>query len=239
MILRSRAVAGQAVALANPGVQFAMRDWEGKISAARNEARTTALKECEARIKAAEERAAQAETKAKAAAEAKIIAERAALHDQLDGALAGLAKGEPRLVGLERVLVEESRAAVKDLAVAISERILAREVETDPAWMEELLAEALTRIPDKRAVVVRMHPDDAAIARERVQAIVGGIPGLERVSVEDDAGLTRGDLVLRSQGTRLDAGLRGGLERVARRLAESAPGADPVTGPQAGPGDAP
>ncbi|MFM2091763.1 MAG: hypothetical protein RLZZ127_2252 [Planctomycetota bacterium] len=236
MILRSRAVAGQAAALANPGVESALRGWEAKIAAARSEARDAALAECQARITAAEERAAQAEARAKAsagaAAEARIQAETAALHQRLDGALAALGAAEERLAGLEKALVAESRAAVKDLAVAIAERVLAREVESDPAWMEELLAAALARIPDKRAVVVRMHPDDAAVARERAAAIAAEVPGLERVVVEDDPGLRRGDLVLRSQGTRLDAGVRGALERIGRRLDQEAPGAAPEAGPE-------
>jgi flagellar assembly protein FliH len=236
MILRSRAVAGQAVALANPGVETALRGWESRVAAARAEGRAEAEAEAKARIAAAEERAAQAEAKARAKAsaeaEARIQAESAALHARLDGGLAALAAAEERLAGLEKSLVAGSRAALADLAVGIAERILAREVETDPEWMDALLAEALARIPDKRAVVVRLHPDDAATVRARIPAIAGDIPGLERVVVEDDAGLRIGDLVLRSQGTRLDAGLRGALERVARRLAAEAPAVAPEAGPE-------
>ncbi len=236
MILRSRAVAGQAVALANPGVETALRGWESRVAAARAEGRSEAQAEARARIAAAEERAAQAEgkaqTRAAADAEARIQAESAALHTRLDGALAALAAAEERLSGLEKALVAGSRADLKDLALGIAERILAREVETDPEWMDALLTEALARIPDKRAVVVRLHPDDGATVRGRIHAIAGDVPGLERVVVEDDPGLRLGDLVLRSQGTRLDAGLRGALERVARRLDVEAPAVAAEAGPE-------
>ena len=60
-ILRSRAVAGQAVALANAGVDRALREWDQRLAAAREEGRKIGVAESAARVAAADKRAGDAE----------------------------------------------------------------------------------------------------------------------------------------------------------------------------------
>jgi flagellar biosynthesis/type III secretory pathway protein FliH len=92
--------------------------------------------------------------------------------------------------------------------------------------MDALVKRALQEVPDRRQVVVRMHPTDAGHLRERISALTARIPGLERLEIASDTGLARGSCILQSQGTRLDVSLDGCWQRLADRLLDSAPSSD-------------
>lgn len=240
-ILRSRAVEGQAVALANAGVQRALRMWEERLAAAREAGRQQGLAEAAAQVAAAERRAGQAETNA-----ADNLAKRQAeFLARFEPALASIANAAGRLEHLEKQLVEESEAEAVRLALALAAAVLQRQCEVDPKWMDAAVRRALAQVPDRRQVVVRMHPIDAANLSERVREVSSRIPGVERIEVAADPGLPRGSCILQSQGTRLDSSLAGCWERIAKELLDSAPSSDcaviarPGDPPSVGDGGAP
>jgi type III secretion protein L len=221
-ILRSRPVAGQALALANSGVDRALREWEQKVKNAREEGRKAGLAEAQARITAAEKRAADAE---RVATERGQQREQAFL-DRFEPVLTSLAGATGRLDQLEKQLVAESEAEALRLGLAVAAAILRCTVERDPAWMDALVKRALQEVPDRRQVVVRMQPTDAGNLRARIAGISAKVPGVERLEVIDDPGLSRGSCILQSQGTRLDISLDGCWKRLADRMLDSAPSSD-------------
>jgi flagellar biosynthesis/type III secretory pathway protein FliH len=232
-ILRSRAVEGQAVALANAGVQRALREQEGRLAAAHEAGRQQGLAEAAARVAAAELRATQAE----ASAAADLAKQQAEFLGRFEPVLVSLTNAAGRLDHLEKQLVEESEAEVVRLALALAAAVLQRQCATDPAWMDAAVRRALAQVPDRRQVVVRMHPSDAANLGERVREVSSRIPGVERIEVAADAGLPRGSCILQSQGTRLDTSLAGCWERLAKELLDAAPSSDCAV--VARPGDPP
>jgi flagellar assembly protein FliH len=228
---RSRAlpVAGQAQALVeattrgHDGVAAVMADLQSKLAAAREEGRQQGIKEAQARTVEAERRAKEATTKAEAAAETKVKAKTAELEQGLGAALTALRQAQERIAAIEKQLVANAEAEVVRLAMATAARILHREIEVEPAWMVDLVAAALREVPDRRGVVVRMHPEDAAVAREHQERIAAGIPGLDRLAIQDDPTLGKGACILASQGTRIDASVASSWERVTAALLAAAP----------------
>lgn len=221
-ILRSRAVAGQAVSLVNAGVDRALREWQQKIAASREEGRKAGIAEAQARITAAEKRAADAERMANERGQKKeqVFLER------FEPVLTSLAGAAGRLDLLEKQLVAESESEAVRLGLAIAAAVLRCTVERDPAWMDALVKRALQEVPDRRQVVVRMHPTDAESLRTRIAVVTSQVPGVERLEIADDQGLARGSCILQSQGTRLDISLDGCWKRLADRLLDSAPSSD-------------
>lgn len=221
-ILRSRAVAGQAVGLANAGVDRALKEWEGRIVMARAAGRQDGLAEAAARVAEAERRAAQAE----AAAAARMAKQQGEFLARFEPVLASLSGASQQLEHLEKQLVQESEAEIVRLALAVAAAVLRCTVERDPAWMTALARRAIAEVPDRRAVVVRMHPSDAAALNERVAEVTARIPGLERIEVLADISLARGSCIVQSQGTRLDAGVPNCWDRLAQSLLDAAPSSD-------------
>lgn len=214
MILRSRATSEQAHTVEYPAVRESIASWERRLDEAQAAGRAAGLAEAQTRIAAAEAAAKAAEARA-AAVETTV---RADYEQRLGQAIAALADGTAHLDQLEGQLVREAEADVARLALLIAARLLRREIDDDPTWMEGVLADALARVPDKRGIAVRMHPADAEVAIERKRFILDQVPGIERVEFFADDSLPRGACIIASQGTRLDASLPSSWERLAREV---------------------
>jgi flagellar biosynthesis/type III secretory pathway protein FliH len=205
--------------------------WESRVSEAHEAGRKAGIAEAQQRITDAERRAKDAEQNAAKAMEAKqkdFLA-------RFEPILSSLSTAVGRLDSLEKQVVAESEAEAVRLALAIAAAVLRETVERDPKWMDALVKRALLEVPDRRQVVVRMHPQDACHLRDRITEVGARIPGLEKVDVIDDGTLARGSCILLSQGTRLDTSLAGCWERLATKLLDAAPSSDCVV--LARPGD--
>ncbi len=226
-ILRSRALSAEVHTIANPVVDRQRREAEDARAAelaavqqsVASEVRAAVMAECAERIRLAEARAVQAE----ADATARIAAAQAAVQGDIALTLRALVDGQQRLADLERQLVAEAEADVIRLGMRVAAQILRREIDDDPQWLEPVLREALALVPDKRGVALRLHPDDAGVARERKAAVLADVPGLERLEIFEDPALSRGACILASQGTRLDASVSTTWERLFRELLATAP----------------
>ena len=219
VLIRSTTVPGQATSLAAASAErarLAALDQEERL---RGEGREQAEREALVHIKAAEQRARDAEARA----EAGIAAARAAAEERLGRAAGALEQALENLAILERQVIEAAEGETVRLALAVASRILAREITADPAWMRELLAAALTDVPDRRKVVVRCAPTDAAAIRERLAATAAAVPGPERLEIAEDDSLQPGSLVLSAGGTRLDASVHASWERTAAHLLAATP----------------
>lgn len=236
-ILRSLPVAGQASALAAASAERARQQQlaaeerlraegyaRGRADA--EQAAAARIAEAEARIAEAERRAAEAEARAAAAearaGEAEARAE-AALHERFGRVVEALQRASERLEALEAQIVAAAEGEILRLALAVAQRILDHEVANDPAWMRDVLPAALATVADRRRIVIRCHPQDAAEIRARLPQLAQAAAGIEQLAIEDDPALARGSLVLAAGGTRLDASVHGCWERVAAQLIAAAP----------------
>lgn len=219
-VFRSRAQPTSAShTLGAPAVAQALSEWGERVEQARRDGREQGLAEAQARVAAAEKRAAEAEKRAAAAA----AQADAAAEARLGGALAAFAAAAAGLPALERQLVAAAEGEAVALGLAVAARILRREVEAGPGWVEPVVAAALARVPDRRRVEVRLNPADAEAARACAAVLRERTPGLDELAIAADDGLPRGSCVLASQGTRLDASIASSWERLAVRLLAAAP----------------
>lgn len=119
-------------------------------------------------------------------------------------------------------LLARVRADLVELAVAIARRILAREVAAGDA-VEAIAAAALAEARERREVVLRIHPADAARirgARERLDALL--LRGA--LAVREDPAVPPGGAVVETEAGSLDARIETQLELLAAALrAEVAP----------------
>jgi flagellar assembly protein FliH len=218
-VIRSRIVAGQAAALAQAGTDRMHAAAVAEAARLREEGRQAGLAEAQARISAAERQAGEAGRRA----DEQIAKARADAEDRLGRVATALEHAIAGISGLEHQLVQNSEAELVRLALAVAARVLAREVDADPAWMRTLIESALAEVPDRRRVAVRCAPRDAAAIRERLAATAAAVPGTERLELEEDPALQPGALVLAAQGTRLDASVSTSWERIARALVSQVP----------------
>jgi flagellar assembly protein FliH len=58
------------------------------------------------------------------------------------------------------------------LSLAVAEKVIERELQTDPALVEGVIRAALAEVQDATIVAVLVHPDDQALLEERWDALV-------------------------------------------------------------------
>ncbi|HXY97912.1 MAG TPA: FliH/SctL family protein [Steroidobacteraceae bacterium] len=89
-----------------------------------------------------------------------------------------------------------------ELAFAVGKQLARRELSAAPAQIVAILRECLEQLPlAAREVRVHLHPEDAAIVRERLAA-----PAEERAwSLVEDPTLARGGCLVRSDNSQIDA----------------------------------
>ena len=217
--IRSRSVAGQATALAQAGAERARVAAETESHRLRDEGRQQGIAESRAQVEASERRAQEAERNA--AEQIKRIQAEAEL--RLGVAAAALERATTNISVLERQIVAGAETEIVRLGLAVAAKILMREIETDPTWMRSMIASALSEVPDRRHVIVRCAPKDAAEIRSRLATVAAEVPGTERLQLEEDESLQPGSLVMAAGGTRLDASVAASWERVARQVIAIAP----------------
>ncbi|HYM42529.1 MAG TPA: FliH/SctL family protein [Steroidobacteraceae bacterium] len=99
-------------------------------------------------------------------------------------------------------LDDEVEKQLLELALAVGKQLARRELAADPAQILGVLRECLEQLPlAAREVRVHLHPEDAAVVRERLAA-----PAAERAwSLIEDPTLARGGCVVRSDVSQIDA----------------------------------
>jgi len=101
-----------------------------------------------------------------------------------------------------KALDDQVEQQLLELAFAVGKQLARRELASAPAQILAILRECLEQLPvAARDVRVHLHPEDAAIVRERLAA-----PAEERAwSLIEDPTLARGGCLVRSDTSRIDA----------------------------------
>ncbi len=168
----------------------------------------------------------------KAAAAAEAIARVAREQSEQRGYEAGMAKAKAdmhaklaevdarikRLDGVLRFIAqplqeldEEVEKSLLQLAMAVGKQLARRELRIDPTQVIAIIRESLQELPTSaRNPRVHLHPEDAAIVRERLSE-----PGSERAwTLVEDPTMSRGGCVIRTENSQVDARLESRISAV-------------------------
>jgi flagellar assembly protein FliH len=113
-------------------------------------------------------------------------------------------------------LDEEVERALVDLSTAIARRLLHDEIKAAPEHVLTLVSEALSGLPPQlRSVRLQVHPDDAALLRERLTPP----PDVKDFNIVPDAELHPGDCRVHTESALVDARLDRRVRVIAEALA--------------------
>ena len=168
----------------------------------------------------------------KAAAAAEAIARIAREQSEARGYEAGMAKAKAEMDGriadldarVKRLdvllnfmshplqeLDAEVEKSLLQLTLSIGKQLARRELRIDPAQVIAIIRESLQELPTAaRDIRVHLHPEDAAIVRERLTA-----PSNERAwTIVEDPAMSRGGCVVKTETSRIDARLESRINTV-------------------------
>ena len=177
---------------------------------AARDANTTAL---EARITELQAQIAVREGKARQAGyregEAAAIQ---TLETPLREALDRLAGHIGEMAGLRQRLRHESEEDIVKLAVAISRRVLRREITADPGAILGIVKAALENVDAREVFRIRVHPDDVPLLQSSLAS--QALP--DKIEVVADRDLERGGLIIDTRRGSLDASVETQLAEIER-----------------------
>ena len=135
---------------------------------------------------------------------------------EIAAALDRLSQKLKEVAGLRTKMRSYAEMDIVKLGLAIAQRILRRELTTDPETIHGLVHAALQKIQNRDIVKVRVYPAGAEALRASL-ARAGAAPAIQVVS---DPMLKIGDLLFDTSVGELDASVETQLQEVERGLAD-------------------
>jgi len=117
-------------------------------------------------------------------------------------------------------LAEQARNDALEIGFLVARRILEAELTTGPEALFALVRGALKRAGDSRRIVVRVHPEDAALVSGPAAAGELGVSAAA-IEVAGDPALERGDVVVDTDFGKVDGRLRTRLDELHRAAASA------------------
>jgi flagellar assembly protein FliH len=151
---------------------------------------------------------------------ARQIAEKTAA-DGLATALPAL-KSVAESLGIERDRwISDWEAVAVRLAAAIADRLLGRQLRTNPELAREMIREALQLAVGAPRVRVHLHADDAALLGNQAADAVRALAACGEAEIVPDNSLKRGGCLIETQHGQIDARIETVLDRIVTELLES------------------
>jgi flagellar assembly protein FliH len=138
---------------------------------------------------------------------------------ELVPALSAVRRAVADLERQERVTLEQLEGVAVELVYHLVEALLDRELELTDAPVRDSLARALRLVPDRGAVVVRLHPDDVHVIASMDE---DPLPG-RVLDLVGDPRVERGGCIVDVGACRVDAQIGAALDRAREVLAGSRP----------------
>jgi flagellar assembly protein FliH len=136
---------------------------------------------------------------------------------ELQGVLERLARTIDELAGWRSRLRREAEADTVKLAIAISRRVIRRELAVDPEVLHGLVLAALEKLQSQEICRVRVHPSHVA----EVAALLRKSASGGAIEVVPDGSRDPGAVVFETERGNLDASVESQLGEIERGLADS------------------
>jgi len=160
--------------------------------------------------------------KAEAYAQGKLEA-RQAMQSGLQKTLEAFSRACEEVDSLHKNLLEQSRGDMINLVIALSKRIIGRELTTGRDVIVDTLERAIELAIKHNEYDIRLHPDDLSTVEEMVPNLISSVQKLEHITLKTDPNITRGGCKLDSSVCTVDATIEAQLETAREFLEEKSP----------------
>jgi flagellar assembly protein FliH len=145
-------------------------------------------------------------------------------------AVAALGAAAQAISELQSSVVAELEAEAVELALRLTEQILAGVLDVQPERVIDVARNALRHLTDRQRVTLVVNPDDLELVGECVEQLQSELGGIEHLGVQSDRRVAQGGVIARTATGDIDAGIDTQLARarevVAAALQREAAGDD-------------
>ncbi|HET9074880.1 MAG TPA: FliH/SctL family protein [Solirubrobacteraceae bacterium] len=122
-----------------------------------------------------------------------------------DTALRAFAAATQRYDAATARTVEVLEVQAAELALALTQHILAGALAVEPERIVDVCRGALRRLVDRQRVTVTVHPDDLETVSGQIAGITAELGGIERFEVQADRRIDPGGVTVRTDHGEIDA----------------------------------
>jgi flagellar assembly protein FliH len=133
-------------------------------------------------------------------------------------ALSALRSARDELDAAREEMIERVERGAVELALSLTEQIVAGAVEVQPERVLDVVRGALRRLVDRHRITIVVNPDDLALLTDALGELRTELGGIEEATVQGDRRIARGGAVVQTTEGALDVELQSQLER-ARAIA--------------------
>lgn len=143
-----------------------------------------------------------------------------AAHAEIDGALSALGRAVAEMHKLREDMAAALEREAVELALSLSEQILAGALDVEPERILDSVRGALRRLVDRHRVTVLVNPADLELVSERMDAVRGELGGIEHCDVQADRRVSRGGVVVETAAGEIDAQISSQIARAREVVRE-------------------
>jgi flagellar assembly protein FliH len=131
----------------------------------------------------------------------------AAAREDAAPAVAALGASMQAISELRAQVIAELEADAVELALRLTEQILAGVVSVQPERVLDVARNALRHLTDRRRVTLVVNPEDLELVNECVNQLQSELGGIEHLGVQSDRRVARGGAIAHTEVGDIDAGL--------------------------------
>jgi flagellar assembly protein FliH len=131
----------------------------------------------------------------------------AAAREDAAPAVAALGASMHAISELRAQVIAELEADAVELALRLTEQILAGVVSVQPERVLDVARNALRHLTDRRRVTLVVNPEDLELVNECVNQLQSELGGIEHLGVQSDRRVVRGGAIAHTDVGDIDAGL--------------------------------
>ncbi len=103
-------------------------------------------------------------------------------------------------------------------AIGIAEKLLARQIESDPSILISWIEDSVRLIQGQRQILLRIHPEDAQRLSAALSELVDGMKPSVEIQVVEDVAVGKFGVILQTPDTTIDRSLQTQLKRLVEEL---------------------
>jgi type III secretion protein L len=115
-------------------------------------------------------------------------------------------------------LLEGMEKDVIELALKIAEKIIGRDLERQPELVVEVVASAVQATRASKSMIVRVHPEDGKLLREKRPRLMELIGRAVDIAVKEDGDVERGGCIIQTEFGTVDGQLKTQFEMLKNLL---------------------
>lgn len=115
-------------------------------------------------------------------------------------------------------MLADSEKSALDLALKIAAKIIGRDLERDPEALLDIVANCTEAARSARALVLKVHPDDAKLLRDKRPKLMELIGRAVDLTIRDDSDVSPGGCIIQTEFGTIDGQIRTQFEMLRNVL---------------------